>query len=68
MLSVPVPAAARSTACQSSRIASGTPVVVSGSNMVPRFASPHPFTVPLWELNSPNSRAASGWAATSCIG
>jgi hypothetical protein len=65
---VPVPAAARSTPRQSSRTASDTPVVGQGSNIVPPPASPASFTVPLWELNSPNSAAASGWAASSCMG
>ena len=64
MHSVPAAAAASSTARQSARIASGTPVVVSGSNMVPSVRG----AVPLCALNRPNSRAASGWAATSCIG
>jgi hypothetical protein len=62
MLSVPVSAAALSTSRQSSRTASGTPVVVNGSNMVPPRAD-----APC-VLNSANSRAASGWAAISCIG
>ncbi len=59
---MPALAAARSTSRQSSRSASGTPVVGHGSNMVPSAA------VPLCELNSPNSSAASGCAASSCIG
>jgi len=47
---------------------SGTPVVGQGSNMVPSPPCRAVFRVPLWELNSPNSLAASGWAASSCIG
>ena len=40
-------------------------MVGQGWNMVPPSAS---FAVPLFELNSPNNPAASGWSASSCIG
>jgi hypothetical protein len=40
----------------------------AGARQAAACVPPGPFTVALWELNSPNSRAASGWAATSCIG